>query len=190
MTSIGAELTPKLLDLLKQALPGLSRVAVLWHPGATSERTASESWKATEEAAASMHVQLRRVDVPGPDDINSAFEIIARERSEALLMASSSMFFTERRRIADLVAKHRLPTIFNPREFVVLGGLMSYGASIADRFKRTAIYVDKILKGAKPADLAVQQPTKFEMAINLKTASALGLTIPPLLLAQADEVIE
>ena len=190
LTTLAAELTPKLLDLLKEALPGLSRIAVLWHPGATSEQTASEIWKAAETASASMRLQLRRVDVLGPDDIDGALDTIARERSEALLLVQSSMFFTERRRIADLVAKHRLPSIYNAREYAALGGLMAYGASAADRFRRSASYVDKILKGAKPADLAVEQPTKFELVINLKTAKALGLTVPPALLAQADEVIE
>jgi len=130
------------------------------------------------------------VNVPGPDDIDGAFDTIARERSEALLLVQSSMFFTERRRIADLVTKHRLPSIFNAREYAALGGLMAYGASTADRFRRSASYVDKILKGAKPADLAVEQPTKFELVINGKAAKALGITIPPILLAQADEVIE
>ena len=190
LTTLGSELTPKRLDLLKQALPSLSRVAVLWHPSATSEQTASETWKATEAASVSMHVQLRRVDVLGPADIDGAFDIIAKERSEAILISQSSMFFTERRRIVSLVAKHRLPSIFNSREYAALGGLMAYGASVADRFRRSASYVDKILKGAKPADLAVEQPTKFELVINGKAAKALGITIPPILLSQADEVIE
>lgn len=190
LTTLGAELTPKRLDLLKQALPGLSRVAVLWHPGATSQQTASETWKATEAASASMRLQLRRVDVPGPAEIDGAFDTIARERSEAILISQSSMFFTERRRIANLVAKHRLPSIFNAREYAALGGLIAYGASAADRFRRSATYVDKILKGAKPADLAVEQPTTFELVINGKAAKALGITIPSILLSQADEVIE
>jgi len=130
------------------------------------------------------------VEVPDADDIDSAFDGIDRERPEALLLVQSSMFFTERRRITALVAKHRLPSIFNAREYAALGGLMTYGASATERFRRSATYVDRILKGAKPADLAVEQPTKFELVINLKTAEALGLTVPPLLLAQADEVIE
>ena len=190
LTTLGAELTPKLLDILSQALPGLSRVAVLWHPGAFSDHTANETWKATEAAAARLRLQLRRVDVRGADDIDGAFDTIARERPEALILVQSTMFFTERRRIADLVAKHRLPSIFNTREYAALGGLMAYGANTADRFLRSAAYVDKILKGAKPADLAVEQPTKFELVINAKAAKALGITIPPILLAQADEVFE
>ena len=190
LTSLGGELTSKRLDLLKQALPGLSSVAVLWHPGTTSERTASETLKATEAAAASLGLRLRLVEVRGADDIDGAFDTIARERSEALLVAQSSMFLTERRRIADHVAKHRLPSIFPAREYAVLGGLLSYGTSIADRFRRSATYVDKILKGAKPADLPIEQPTKFELVINARAAKALELAIPPLLLAQADEVIE
>ncbi len=189
-TALGAELTPKRLDLLKQTLPGLSRVAVLWHPGAFSERTASETWKATEAAAAHLHLHLRQVGVPGADSIDSAFDTIARERSEALLVTQSTMFFTERRRIADLVAKHRLPSIFNAREYAALGGLMAYGANTADRFRYSATYVVKILQGAKPADLPVEQPTTFELVINGKAAAALGIIIPPILLAQADEVIE
>ena len=116
LTTLGAELAPKLLDILSQALPGLSRVAVLWHPGAFSDHTATETWKATEAAAARLRLQLRRVEVRGADDIDGAFDTIARERPEALILVQSSMFFTERRRIADLVAKHRLPSIFNARE--------------------------------------------------------------------------
>ena len=128
--------------------------------------------------------------VRGPDEFDRAFSAMTKERAEALIVFPSPMLFNERRRIVNLATKHRLPSMFAAREFVELGGLMSYGASITDLIRRAATYVDKILKGAKPADLPVEQPTKFELVINLKTAKALGLTIPQSLLGRADEVIQ
>ena len=190
MTALGPELTAKRLDLLKVALPRLTRVAILWHPGALSESTTSNMLNATAAAARTLQMEAPLVRVDGPDQLDSAFSAMTREHPGALLVLQSSMFFTERRRIVDLAVKHQLPTMFNAREYAELGGLMSYGANVADLFRRSATYVDKILKGAKPADLPVEQPTKFELVINLKTAKALGLTIPPSLLARADEVIE
>jgi putative ABC transport system substrate-binding protein len=190
MTFLGPELASKRLELLEQALPAMSRVAALWHPGAYGESTMKEMLRAMEAAAGTLSVRLQLVDVRGADEFERAFGTMARERADALIVLPSPMLFSERRRIVDLAAQHRLPSIAMAREFVELGGLMSYGASLRDLFRRAGGYVDKILKGARPADLPVQQPTEFELVVNLKTAKALGLEIPPTLLARADEVIE
>jgi putative ABC transport system substrate-binding protein len=189
-TFLGPELVPKRLELLKQALPRVSRVAGLRHPGAFSEGTMKDMLKETEAAAGTLGVQLQLVDVRGPDEFDRAFSTMIRERAEALFVFPSTMFFAQGRRIVDLAAKHRLPSMYNAREFVDLGGLIAYGASLIDLNRRAATYVDKILKGAKPADLPVEQPRKFELVINLKTAKALGLTIPQAVLLRADQVIE
>jgi ABC-type uncharacterized transport system substrate-binding protein len=154
------------------------------------ERTAKDMLKGAEVAARALGVRLQIVEVRGPADIDRAFSDMTRARAGALTALGSAMFNSERRRLVDLAAKNRLPALYPLREFVDAGGLMSYGPSLADLFRRAATYVDKILKGAKPADLPVEQPTKFELLINLKTAKALGLTIPPSLLARADQVIE
>ena len=146
--------------------------------------------KATEAAARTLGVQLQLVEARRPDELDRAFSTMTRERSDALIVFPSSMLFTERRRIVALVAKSRLPSMFNNRESVELGGLISYGVSLTDLNRRAAIFVDKILKGAKPADLPVEQPTKFELIINLKAAKPIGLTIPPNVLARADRVIK
>jgi putative tryptophan/tyrosine transport system substrate-binding protein len=190
LTFFGPELVTKRLDLLKQALPNLSRVAVLWHPGAFSERTTTDMLKGTEAAARTLAVRLQLVGVLGSDEFDLAFTTMTRERADALIVFPSPMLFGERRHIVELAAEHRLPSMSVAREFVELGGLIAYGASISDLERRAATYVDKILNGAKPADLPIEQPTKFEMVINLKTAKALGLEIPPSVLAIADEVIE
>ena len=190
LTFLSPQLVPKRLGLLKDALPSASRVAALWHPGAYGERTMSEMMKETEAAARILGVQLRLVGVQGPDQLERAFSTMTGERAEAVIVFPSPMLFGERRRIVDLATKHRLPSMAMGREFVELGGLIAYGASISDLNRRSATYVDKILKGAKPADLPVEQPTKFELVINLKTANSLGLTISPTFLQSADEVIE
>jgi putative tryptophan/tyrosine transport system substrate-binding protein len=190
LTFLGPELVPKRLGLLKEALPKVSRVGALWHPGAFGERTTRDMLKETEAAARALGVQLQLVEVRGPDELDRAFSTMSNERSEALIMLPSTMLFNERKRIVALAAKHRLPSMFNARESAELGGLISYGASLPDLIRRSATYVDKILKGAKPGDLPVEQPTKFELVINLRTAKALGLTIPPSLLGRADEVIQ
>jgi putative ABC transport system substrate-binding protein len=190
LTFLGPELVPKHLGLLKEALPKITRVAALWHPGAFGERTNQVMLKETEAAARTLGVQLQLVGVRGPDELDRAFSTMTRERAEALVVFPSAMLFNERRRIVALAAKHRLPSMFNNRESVELGGLISYGTSLTDLIRRSATYVDKILKGAKPTDLPVEQPTKFDLVINLKTAKALGLTIPPSLLGRADEVIQ
>ncbi len=184
------ELVGKCLEHLKEALPGIDRVAVLWHPGGFSERTEKDMLKEAEVAGRALGVRLQFVEVRGPADFDRAFSDMTRERAGALTVFLSTFFFAQRRRLVDLAAKNRLPAMYQLREFVDAGGLMAYGANIADLSRRAATYVDKILKGAKPADLPVEQPTKFELVINLKTAKALGLRIPPVLLARADEVIE
>jgi putative ABC transport system substrate-binding protein len=189
-TFLGPELVPKRLALLKEVLPKISRVAVLWHPGAFGERTMRDMLNEIAEAAGALDMQLHLVEVREPNELDQAFSRMATERAEALFQLPSTMLYSERRRIVELAAMHRLPSMFNEREFVQLGGLISYGVSIADLGRRSVRYVDKILKGAKPSDLPVEQPTKFELVVNLNTAKTLGLTLPPTLLARADEVIE
>ena len=190
LSNVAAELVGKRLEQLRHAVPGVSRVAALWQPGNFPARTEEDMVKEAEVTARAMGVRLQFVEARGPEDFDRAFSDMIRARAGALTVLTSSMFFSERRRLADLVAKNRLPAVYPLREFVDAGGLMSYGADVADLFRRAATYVDKILKGAKPADLPVEQPTKFELVINLKTAKALGLTIPPSLLQRADQVIE
>ena len=189
-TFLGPELVPKRLSFLRELLPTISRVAVLWHPGAFSEPTIREMLNEVAQAARSLGVQLQLVEVRSADEFDHAFTAMVRARAEALFQFPSTMLFNERRRIVDLAARHRLPAMFNAREFVQLGGLIAYGANLAELNRRTAAYVDKILKGAKPSDLPVEQPTKFELFINLKTAKALGLAVPDRLLVGADELIE
>jgi putative ABC transport system substrate-binding protein len=135
-------------------------------------------------------LRLQLVGVQGPDEFDRAFSTMTRQRADAVIIFPSPMFFNERQRLANLATKYRLPSMYNAKEFVELGGLLTYGASIIDLNRRSATYVDRILKGAKPGDLPVEQPTRFELVINLKTAKALGLTIPPSLLLRADQVIE
>ncbi len=190
LTNLFAELVGKRLEQLTQAAPGVSRVAVLWHPGSLGDRTEKEMLMAADVAARALGVRLQFVEARGPADFDRAFSDMTRARAGALTVLPSIMFSSERRRLVDLAAKHRLPAVYSFREFVDAGGLMSYGPNLADLLRRAATYVDKILKGAKPADLPVEQPTKFELVINLKTAKALGLTIPPTLLQRANEVIE
>ena len=176
-TFLGPELVPKRLELLKEALPAASQVAVLWHPAAFGERTMRNLLAEVDVAARLQRLEVQLMETREPVDIERVFAAISQ--ADALLVLPSVMLFGERGRISVLAAKKRLPTISVGREFVELGGLISYGASLADLSRRGATYVDKILKGAKPADLPVEQPTKFELVINLKTAKALGLTLPP-----------
>jgi putative tryptophan/tyrosine transport system substrate-binding protein len=190
LSLLTSELVGKRLELLKQAVPGVSRVAVLWQPGDYGERTEKDILKKAEVTAPALGARLQVVEARGPADIDRAFSDMTRARAGALMVLGSTMFFTERRRLVDLAAKHRLPAVYPTRDSVDAGGLMSYGPNLADLFRRAATYVDKILKGAKPADLPVEQPTKFELVINLKTANALGLTIPQSVLGRADEVIQ
>jgi len=189
-SALSPELVGKRLELLTQAVPGVSRVAVLWHPGAVGERTEKDMLKGVEVGARALGVPLQFVEARGPADFDRAFSDMTSARAGALTVLGTPMFFTERRRLLDLAAKNRLPAVYPSREFVDAGGLMSYGPNRADLFRRAAMYVDKILKGAKPADLPVEQPTKFELVINRKAAKALGLTIPQSVLTRADQVVE
>jgi ABC-type uncharacterized transport system substrate-binding protein len=189
-TFLGPELGPKRLQLLREVIPRVSRVAALRHPGVYGERTMRDMLKELEKAARSIGVELQVVGANSPNDFDNAFAEMGKAHAAALIVLPSPMFYTEHRRLVDLAAKHRLPAIYVFREAVDAGGLMAYGASIPDLFRRAAAYVDKILKGSKPADLPVEQPTKFELVINLKTAKALGLTIPQSLLQRADEVLQ
>lgn len=184
ITNLESDLHPKRLELLKEAVPGISRVAIVWPP--YQQKPAQ---KEVEAAGQALGIHIRSL-VPGDeDDIESAFLGISRERAEAILVASSAVNNKHRARIIDFAAKKRLPAIYARSEFVDAGGLMSYGADLPYLYRRTATYVDKVLKGAKPADLPVEQPTKFELVINLKAAKQIGLTIPPNVLARADRVI-
>jgi putative ABC transport system substrate-binding protein len=181
------DLTGKRLELLKEVIPKLSRVAVLSNP---ANPIISPLLRETEAAARALGLQLQVVEVRGPTEFDSAFSAMTRDRAGALVVLPDAIFQNERRRIAALAAKGRLPAMYAWREAVDEGGLMAYGASVPDIFRRAAVYVDKILKGTKPADLPVEQPTKFELVINLKAAKQIDLTIPPNVLARADKVIK
>jgi putative ABC transport system substrate-binding protein len=190
LSSLGPELVGKRLELIKQAVPGVDRVAVLWLPGALGERTDKDMLTEADAAARALGVQLIFVEARGPDDFAKAFLDMSSAGAGALTVLPSNRFLREHRRLVDLAGKNRLPAVYTSREFVDAGGLMSYGANEPDLFRRAATYVDKILKGAKAGDLPIEQPTKFELVINLKTAKALGLRIPQSVLAHADEVIQ
>ena len=177
----------KRLELLKELLPRLSRVAVLWN---VANPYPAIVFKETQAAGQRLGIEVQSLEVRGPDDFDGAFDAARKRRPDALITVEDPLTFTYRRRIADFAVREQLPSIFGIREDATAGGLISYGANAADLFRRAAGYVDKILKGAKPADLPMEQPTKFELIINLKTVKALGVTIPPMLLARADEVIE
>ena len=186
LTNLTSELVGKRLELLKEVIPQLFRVAVLWTPS----HPASTIWRRTEVVAQSLGVQLQAAEIRERDDLELAFVAIKRERAEALLMLRNPLVNDLTKRIANLAAASRLPAIYDEQRFPELGGLMSYGVNLADVDRRAAIYIDKILKGANPADLPIERPTKFELVINLKTAKALGLKIPAHLLMEADKVIE
>ena len=181
------ELVGKRLELLKEMDPKLSSVAVLWGP---QDASATFTWKEMQLPARALGVQLHSLEVRSPKDLDRAFEDATRARAGAVVIVPTLVSATNLKRIADLAAKSRLPSIYHRREFADSGGLIAYGVDRSDMFRRAAIYVDKILKGAKPGDLPVEQPMKFELAINLKTAKALGLTIPQSILGRADQVIE
>jgi len=188
LSLLSGELNQKRLELLKEVVPNLSRVAALWNPANPASRF---QLKETEAAARVLGVQLQPLEVRGPDpDFEGAFQAATRGRAGALITPDDLLIFIHRTRIVDFAAKKRLPAMHGFRELADAGGLMSYTANRPHLFRGAAMYVDKILKGAKPADLPVEQPTKFELVINLKTAKALGLTIPPSLLGRADEVIQ
>jgi len=184
---VGSQITGKQLELLKEGVPKVVRAAVLSNPTNPSHALALRE---VESVAHSLGVQLQLLEARGLNEFDGAFAAMARKGAGALLVVVDPVFGLHRTRLVDLAAKSRLPAIYGVREYAETGGLMSYGTDPRDNFRRAAAYVDKTLKGAKPADLPVEQPTKFELVINLKTAKALGLTIPPSLLARADQVIE
>ncbi len=185
--SVGMDTFGKGLELLREAVPKVRRVAVLSNPANPAHALAINNVKV---AARSLRVQLQLVEARGPNEFDGAFAVMAKERVAAVLVLADSVFVFQRARLADLAARNRLPSMHGNRENVEAGGLMSYGPTNVDALRRAASFVDKIFKGAKPADLPVEQPTKFELVINLKTAKALGLTIPQSLLLRADQVIE
>ena len=185
--SIGTLATGKGLELLKETAPNVRRVAVLSNPGNPSHALAIRE---VRDAARAMGVQLQLLEAREPNQFDGAFVAMAKGRAEALLVVPDSMVALHGARLADLAEKNRLPSMYGFREHVEAGGLMSYGPSVVAVWRRAAFFVDKILKGAKPADLPVEQPTTFELVINLKTAKALGLTIPQSLLRRADQVIQ
>ena len=189
LSAVSPDLASKWLELLKQAVPGVSRVAFLRQPGALGDAD-KDVLKQAEVAARALGVRFQLVEARGTADFDGVFSELTNARAGGLVVLSTPMFSSERTRLVDLAARHRLPTMFPFRSYVDAGGLMSYGPNVADLFRRAATFVDKILKGAKPVDLPVEQPTKFELVINLKTAKALGLTIPQSLLQRADQVIE
>jgi putative tryptophan/tyrosine transport system substrate-binding protein len=189
-TFLGPELVPKRLSYVKELLPTISRVHVLWHPDAYAKQTMDDMVLAAEHAATTLNLRLEFVAASRPAEFEKAFGIIADGRPEALLEFPSQTFYAGRQELVRLAALHRIPAIWNAREFVELGGLIMYGTSLLDLSRQAAVYVDKLLRGAKPSELPVEQPTKFELMINITTARTLGITIPPSLLARADEVIE
>jgi putative ABC transport system substrate-binding protein len=182
LTTLSVELSAKRLELAREIVPEASRVAILGAGTAASDLYVRE----TQAAARALGVRLHVVSAPGPAELDGAFSMIARERPAALLVIPSPVFFGERGRLAALAVTHRLPTVYSSREWVEAGGLISYGAKIADLFRRAAGYVDKILKGAKPGDLPIEQPKEFELVVNQTTAKRLGLAIPQSIMVRAE----
>jgi len=187
LSTLGPEVAGKRLQLLKEAVPGISRVAVLSNPADT---TLALVLRETQVAARSLTVHLQVLEARAPTDFGGAFSAMTKERAGGVIILSSSMFYDQRARIAELAARGRVPAIYSLKDYAEAGGLMAYGVNFGESFRRAATYVDKILKGTRPADLPVEQPTKFELVINLNAAKALGLTIPQQLLSRADEVIQ
>jgi len=187
LSALTRELVAKRLELLRETVAGIRRVAFLMN---FENPVGSLQWKELRTAAPSLGLEVQLLDVRKPEDIVRAFDTAIADRADAILVQNDTVTLTNRRQVVELAAKHRLPAMYNNREWIDAGDLMAYGVSYPDLYRRTAIFVDKIFKGATPADLPVEQPTKFELVINLKTAKALGISVPPTLLARADEVIE
>jgi len=185
-SSMIPELGSKRLEVLKETVPRVTRLAVLWNPGASTDL----ELQATRATADKLKVTLKLLEVRNANDLARAFAVLEKDRPDALTMFFDEVTSSYRGLVGDFAKKHRLPTVFGAKEFAEAGGLMSYGPNIPEYFRRAAVFVDKILKGAKPGDLPIEQPTKFELVINLKTAKALGLTIPQSLLVRADQLIE
>jgi putative ABC transport system substrate-binding protein len=187
LSSVPAELDPKRLELIRELVPGGARIAILQNMGSPNN---PPQWKEIESAARVLGVQPQLLDVRKPEDLGPAFDAATRQRADGLVVGGEGLFQANRKMIAELAAKHHLPAIYRSMDYIEAGGLMAYGTNYPDLYRRAATYVDKILKGARPADLPIEQPTKFELIINLKAAKALGLTIPQPLLLRADEVIQ
>jgi putative ABC transport system substrate-binding protein len=181
------ETNAKAVEILKEAIPGLTSVAVIFDPATPSH---GPGLRAVEAAGSTLGVRVRSTPIRAAAEFETAFQTIAADRAEAVLVLSTPLYIASAQRLADLAIAHRLPSLFGPKEHTATGGLLSYSPDRADLWRRGAGYVDRILKGAQPSELPVQQPTKFELVINLKTAKALGVTLPPALVARADEVIE
>jgi putative ABC transport system substrate-binding protein len=186
-SSMTAELVGKQLELIKEVLPGISRVAALWNPANPVFQAAQV--QETDSAARALGIRLKFIEARNRDEIEQAFAAIAKQSIRAMIVLGDPVFISHRNRIGELAAKHRMPTVSGTWDHVEAGGLMAYGPSFSAMYRRTAYYVDRILKGAKPADLPVEQPTKFELIVNLRTAKQIGLTVPPQVLARADKVI-
>jgi ABC-type uncharacterized transport system substrate-binding protein len=190
LSNLSGDLIGKCMQLLKEAVPRTTRVAVLTHPGSATTKTDKDYATRAHAAGRSLGFEVQLIDAGRPVDLDRAFAEMTRWHANALVVMPYATLLQERTGIAIMAAKQRVPAVYAYRENVMAGGLMSYGADLADQFRRSAAYVDRILKGAKPGDLPIEQPTKFELVINLKTAKALGLTIPQTLLLQADQVFE
>ena len=186
-TAIAVALAGKRLELLKEIIPKLSRIAVLWDP---QNPGSAQQWKESQLPARELGLQLHSIEVSSVDKFEAAFKEATKARSATIAVMASPFFYSNQKQLADLAIKSQLPAIFPREEFVAAGGLMSYGSDRTESFKRIAVFVDKILKGTKPADIPVEQPTKFELVINLRTAKQIGVTIPPNVLARADKVIK
>jgi len=188
-THLNVGLGPKRLELLKQVVPNVSRVAALWHPGGLGERTEKQMVKETEDAARTLALEVEFLAVRGLHELEAVFSRLGAERPGTAIILPSPIFRNEPRLLAELAAKHRVPAVYFDREFAEAGGLMAYGADMAEVVRGAAGYVDRILRGARPGDLPVVQATRFELVINLKTAKELGLAIPPAVSIQADQLI-
>jgi putative ABC transport system substrate-binding protein len=184
-TLLGTDLSGKRLEILKEAYPQISRVAAIWDPA-----SGSQNLRSTEEAASALSIQLRRIEITDPSGIATTIETGIDSGVDAIVVVSSGMFWNQRVHIVTAVAKHYLPAIYPEPDYAEDGGLFAYGPDVSENFRGAAGYVDKILKGAKPGDLPIVQPTKFPLVVNMKTAKALGFTVPPSILSRADEVIE
>jgi putative ABC transport system substrate-binding protein len=190
ITEMMPELTPERLKLLTQIVTNISRVAILWRPGTLSRNAFDQMLNDTQATARSIGVQIQIVEAAKVDDFDGAFATIAKERADGLIVLINPIYGVQQKQIIERAMNHKLPAIYEWKVFAKNGGLISYGADVQDVYRRAAVFVDRIFKGAMPADLPVEQPTKFELVINLKIAKALGLTVPPTLLGRADEVIE
>ncbi|HEU4352015.1 MAG TPA: ABC transporter substrate-binding protein [Burkholderiales bacterium] len=187
VTALGQALNTKRLELIKEAVPGARRVGMIINPASLYT---ARIFQDRERAARALALDVRLFEVREPDNLDAAFAAARTERMDALMVQTNALFITHRKRIVELAARNRVPAIYGEREFVHAGGLMFYGASLGDMYREAAVYVDKILRGAKPADLPIEQPAKLELVINLKAAKALGITIPPAILARADRIVE